>query len=325
MSSDGYVLTDTWYRAWSNGGLVRIESVILLMLGLGLSGAAHAECTKTYASSAFGRDMTSALKAAGNNDLDTLASAGAQLSAGLPCTNIVPPVPALASAFRFIGVHHAIAGRPSEASGFFRTALELDPNFEWGVSALSKSPQILALFEQARAVAPSEPARLKQMVFTPPPGAKVFIDGRAPRYVEATIDRPHLLQVVQDGKAIQTELIDGTSFPQALLGSAEATTAVAASTHGGPVQVQRIRPPAKTPMLMVGGIGMVAGAGLYAASIASRSSFDSATTTEDLLKYQGTTNALVIASATTAILGLSTGYVGFILSGQPGIVLQLSH
>jgi hypothetical protein len=268
--------------------------------------------------------MTALHKALKQGDLETMASAGARLSAGLPCTNIVPPVPALAGAYRFIGVHHAIAGRADEASSYFRSALELDPNFEWGVKELANSPGIRAMFEAAKPVALVDPDRQEGAVFTPPEGGEVYIDGRKARRVEATAERPHLVQVVFGDRVSQTYLVIGSAFPEGLVGEATVVKARVGGTSG-PVRVRRLRPPAKTPLLVVAGVSLAAGAGLYAASFAARSSFDSATTTAELMKYQSNTNVLVIASAATVVVGLGTGYSGFILSGRPGIVYHLSY
>jgi len=297
---------------------------VSVLIGLGVQGTARAQCAEVYGAGALGAQMTTLHKALKQSDLETMASAGAQLSAGLPCTDIVPPVPALAGAYRFIGVHHAIAGRANEASGYFRTAIELDPNFEWGVKELAKSPAIRAMYEAAKPAALVDPERQEGAVFTPPEGGEVYVDGRKAKHVEATADRPHLVQVVVGDRASQTHLVMGSAFPAGLVGAATAAT-VRTGGSSGPVRVSRLRPPAKTPLLVVGGVSLAAGAGLYAASFAARSSFDSATTTEDLMKHQSATNALVIASAATVVVGLGTGYAGFILSGRPGIVYHLSY
>jgi len=82
--------------------------------------------------------------------------------------------------------------------------------------------------------------------------------------------------------------------------------------------IQRMRPPLKTPLLIVGGVGVTAGIGLYVGSIITHGKFKKATTSADVLRLQGTTNSLVIASGACLLVGLGSGYAGIILDGAPG-------
>ena len=301
-----------------------IRLLLLTLVGVSWGTSAHAQCSERYGAAAFGADITALHKALGSDDQDTLKSAGARLASGLPCTDIVPPVPALATAYRFIGVHHALADRKDDAGRFFKASLGLDPNFEWGVSELSGAAEIRALFDSQKSVAQTDPRRLEGKAFVAGAGNAIYIDGRLAKNVEATQGRPHLVQVVANNRANKTYLIDGTAFPDELIGDAQAKNS-SSGGGGGPVKVARLRPPAKTPLLVVGSVSLLVGGGLYAASMATRSSFDSAETTEDLLKHKSNTNALVIGSAASLVIGIGTGYAGVILDGRPGLVYHLSY
>jgi len=83
--------------------------------------------------------------------------------------------------------------------------------------------------------------------------------------------------------------------------------------------VDRVRPPAKTPLLIAGGTTMVLGIGLYSASFVTHGKFQTAETTEDLLRYQTLNNSLVMASGVTTALGVAAGVFGMRLDGIPGV------
>ncbi len=86
--------------------------------------------------------------------------------------------------------------------------------------------------------------------------------------------------------------------------------------------VKRVRPKAKTPLMIAGGVAALGAGGLYGASFATRAKFDAASTEEEMLKYRSSTNALVIASGVTLALGLGVEYTAIILDGNPGMMLR---
>jgi len=298
--------------------------VLAAALGWFGLGNAKAACDAPYSAASLGSDMAAATSSLREKDNAALGQAGERQEAVLPCVQVVLPVPALASVYRFIGLRHALGKDDKTAGRYFRSALELDPSFEWGVDDFPINHPIRVLFEAQREGALSAPVALEGKSFTPPEGAVVWLDGKEPANVEATLERPHLVQVVSGGDVQASHLIDGVGFPADLVGEAVASSTAKAKS-GGAVRVERLRPPAKTPLLIAGGTSILASAGLYAASFASRSSFDSSKTTADLLKYQRSTNALVIASGASLVIGLSAGYVGFVLDGHPGFVYQMSY
>ncbi|MFH1465549.1 MAG: hypothetical protein ABIO70_14275 [Pseudomonadota bacterium] len=83
--------------------------------------------------------------------------------------------------------------------------------------------------------------------------------------------------------------------------------------------VDRVRPPMKTPLLLLGGAGLLGAGGAYAASYLMHQKFEAATTTDDANQLQATTNALVIASGGIAVLGVGLGYWGVLLDGGVGL------
>jgi hypothetical protein len=95
---------------------------------------------------------------------------------------------------------------------------------------------------------------------------------------------------------------------------------VAETESGVTVQkVERLRPPEKTPLMILGALGVAGAGGVYAMSFATRDQFDSATTTEDLEKARDLTNILVLTSGGVLVLGGVVGYYGIILDGGAGV------
>lgn len=80
--------------------------------------------------------------------------------------------------------------------------------------------------------------------------------------------------------------------------------------------VQRTRPKEKTPLLIIGGVGLAAAAGLYAYSWKVGQDFNEATTTEDLERLQASNHAFVIASGASLLVGAGIGYWGVVLDGN---------
>ena len=87
--------------------------------------------------------------------------------------------------------------------------------------------------------------------------------------------------------------------------------------------MQRVRPAAKTPLMLSGAVIALGAAGIYGASFATHGKFEAASTTADLEKYQRLTNTLVIASGSTLLVGLGVEYAGIMLGGHgPGFTLR---
>jgi hypothetical protein len=97
------------------------------------------------------------------------------------------------------------------------------------------------------------------------------------------------------------------------------TTPVSVGSGDDVVMVERIRPPMKTPLLLLGGAGLLGAGGTYAASYLMHQRFQGATTTDQANQLRNTTNALVMASGGIAVVGLGIGYWGVLLDGSYGL------
>lgn len=333
----------------------------LMLAGLLLAAATPtsaraqgAGCDAPYTSSMIAEDlgvMTMALR-----ELDEAAfnRAGARMDLGLACMTEAMPVAAYASAFRFLGAWRYLTGDADIGVRWFRTALEVDPAFAWDVNDLPQGHPMREAFESERAMAGQAATSLEGMVLDPPAGTQILLDGRPMTEARLTSGRPHLIQVVETATSVVREawLIDGTAMPDSLLitqqeadaraaalaeaegkgkgskGDKKGRTAVATTSATGsgddPFAVQsvrRVRPVAKTPLLVAGAAGIVASGVVYGLSFPAQDRFEAATTTDELLAAQSATNTLVIASGATLAVGLGLGVVGIQLDGSPGLVL----
>lgn len=311
-------------------------------------GEAHAACEGAYTGAQLGEDigrMTTALRAL---DEKTFMDAGTRMEANLSCVRNNLPDRLYASAYRFIGATHFFKGDIEGAKAWFRTSLELAPEFYWDAGDLDIAHPMRTTFDAERNKATGEPVALEGKQITEMAGSYLTLDGRRLEVAEATLDRPHFLAVVSesDNTVRQVILIQGNAIPEQFLEDAAAEPEVQAADEGkkgkknkdsgeevvdnglssddpmnmfAEVKVKRVRPAAKTPLMISGGVITVAAAGLYGASFATHGQFEDATTTSDLESARDLTNLLVVASGATLAVGLSVGYVGIMMDGTPGL------
>ena len=304
---------------------------IVLPVSAVISGVARADCAKPYSSEALGQDlaeMSSALRA---KDDASLKSAGKRLDAGLGCIDAALPAPVFAAAFRSAGLYHFRFGSRDRATEWFRSGLELDSSFEWDIAEVEPGAPLRQVFDSLRGDAESGPIALDGQELAVPDGAELVLDGRPLRDAAATQGRPHVLQVVSGGAVSETILIEGNAIPDRFLAAAVVADAseekksrrdrnagYTPTDDLSVVKVKRVRPAAKTPLMVSGAVLALGAGGIYGASYVTRSSFDSATTSADLSRYRSLTNTLVIASAATLTVGLSVEYAGIMLGANPG-------
>ncbi len=302
---------------------MRLGMILGTAVSIGWAPLARAECTTSYVSGQLTEDLGQMTISLQQLDQQTFELAGNRLQLGLPCLKTAVPTGVFASAYRYLGVYHHLGGRMDDARRWFRSSLELDSTYDWDINDLPFDHPIRRTFEEERSNGVVDPVAVEGQVIAPGAGATLLLDGRKLKKAAATMDRPHLLQVVgsEDGMVRQVFLIEGNAIPEQMMRAAtDADVTTTPTFDRGRVElVQRNRPAAKTPLLVMGGVGLAAGVGLYTGSFITRQKFNKATRTDDLLKYRTTTNTLVIASGATFLVGLGTGYAGMVLGGSPGV------
>jgi hypothetical protein len=314
-----------------------------LLLGAALAAGlwaptAHAECKAAYTGAELVSDLEKMTMALRILDETTFQSAGARLETGLPCVGNPIPTAVFASAFRYIGTNHYLNGDAEGSRRWFRASLELDPTFYWDINDLEEGHPLRLLFEEERAKAGSAPVAVEGKELNLPAGSKLLLDGRTLETAAATLDRPHLLQVVgADNSVRQTFLIEGNAIPERFLRAPGAAVAEAEPSAGrkgrkgaepemayGDYEVrkiERVRPAAKTPLMIAGAVTAVGAGGLYAGTFFTAQRFEEATTTDELNRYRSLTNVLVIASGVSLAAGIGIEYAGIAMGASPGLVI----
>jgi len=314
-----------------------VRALLVLLLAT-WSGAALADCPAPYTGTGIASDLSVASTALREQNDAQFKAVAARLEAGLPCADTLLPRQAVASAARDIGVAHFRAGDEAGGKRWLRTALELDSTYSFDVDEMDFSDPLRTVYDEQRSAAGVAPTALQGKGLETPDGTAWYLDGRPLSAPSATLDRPHLLQRVStaDNKVLAAWIIDGNSFPAETLQSTVVAAATPSKTKKAKekaapapqpaadpdayqvVQVNRLRPPAKTPLMILGGVGVLGGGAVYALSFAAHKEFEAATTTDALLSAQKKTNLLVLASGGVLVLGLGVGYVGVTLDAGPG-------
>ena len=258
--------------------------------------------------------MTEALR---NLDEATFKRIGQEMEVKLPCVGRKMTSRVYASAYRYIGTQHYLNKDLVGANRWYLTALELDPTFEWDINDLGPGHPLRASFESQRELAAIDPEPVAGKMLLIPAGGSLYLDGRVITRAAATPGRPHLFQIISeaDGSLRQSFVIDGNAIPPQFLQDEVAYGDIRV------VKVNRVRPLAKTPLMIAGGAGMMIAGGLFAASYATNTQFYSAGTTDDMLRYQSLTNTLVIASGLAAATGVSIGYAGVMMGTSSGVFI----
>ena len=266
-----------------------------------------------------------------NKDFDSLKRRTATLEANLPCMRTPAPPQVFATAYRYIGLGHYYRGDPKTAERWFRTALELNPAHHWGVEELSRNDEVYGIYESQREAAKAELVPIEGMQIVTPEGTELYIDGRPWNVAAVTPDRPHIVFIVAtaDRHIISRYIVDGTSLPDLILAKAEPVSTkkkkkkkkkedenVEEIDQMFAVQkVKRVRPKAKTPLLISGVATMAVAGGIYSYTFVTNEEFYAATTTAAKEDIRQRNNSLVVLSAVIAGMGLGVEYAGIMLDG----------
>lgn len=267
-----------------------------------------------------------------NKELESFTKRSATLEANLPCMRTPAPPQVFATAYRYIGLGHFFRGDPNTAERWFRTALELNPAHEWGIEELSRSDEVYNLYENQRETAKSSPIPIEGMKIATPEGTSLYIDGRPWNVASATTERPHIVFIVSsmDNHIISRFIVDGNSLPDIVLDKADPVAQTKRKKKKrnqvdeeteeidqmfAVQKVKRVRPKAKTPLLVSGAATIAVAGGIYSYTFMTNDQFYEASTSaakEDIRKRN---NSLIVLSAVVAGMGLGVEYAGVMLDG----------
>ncbi len=319
------------------------------MLTLFLASAYAADCEGVYTSDKMLMDLGTMAGALREHQDELLVASGDALEKGIVCMAEPMPAPLFAQVYRFLGMASLAGADDDKASMWFRTARELEPTYEWDILDVDPGSHSWDVYEAARAYEAADPVVVEGKDLNVPAGSRIFIDGRRLTEAAATQDRFHLVQQVgSDGAVRNSWVVVGNRLPASLLIDAVMTDNEVAAieeeaireekenrrkkdpevlsggyTTDDVVLIERDRPPMKTPLLVIGGAGLIAAGGVYAASYSARGSFDDATTTEDLDAAYTLTRTLVLASGGVLLAGGAVGAWGVLLDGGGAVGMTM--
>lgn len=319
--------------------------VVLAVPGVALG----ADCAAPYTTDQLLEDLAFVETAAQTDDPGGALIGADKMEKGLGCLDekLVPML--IGRTYRSIGAGFMVGGDENSGRRWFRTAIEVDSGFEFGLEEYSADSPVRAAYMEVRNAPSTNPVPIEGMVMAE---GDFYLDGRTLREAAATRGRPHLLQRV--GESVESWLIDGNTFPSTVLvpdtGDAVADAgepkkektkkppkppkekkpkkekapkedAVADGPPPPPPpgdnRIGRQRPPEKTPLIIAGG-AVIAGAGvMYGLAITQRQKFDDIKDSEeDLRKAQQATNRLYLGSIAVLAAGAGTLTWGIILDGS---------
>jgi hypothetical protein len=306
---------------------------MLLLIGSLFSSSAHAFCEgHNFTAKQAALTLSQINSALVKKDTKQIIRDAATLEANLPCMRTPAPPQVFAASYRYIGLGHYYRGDNSTAERWFRTALELNPSHHWGVNEISSDEEVFGIYESQRSIAKTDLVPIEGMQLLPPENTAIYIDGRLWNVASVTPDRPHIVLVASltDRHIISRHLIDGNNMPDILMAKADpendkkkqktkkSDKDVSEIDQMFAVQkVKRVRPKAKTPMLISGAATMVVAGGIYSYTILTNEAFYAATTTDEKTAIRKKNNSLIILSMVVAGMGVGVEYAGIMLDTNP--------
>lgn len=306
--------------------------VLSVVMGMPLVGvtpavAADPACSGTYASDQMVLDVQALETAIIDSDADAALKSARALKINLPCAGQRLPLGFLERVYRGIAGGYYLGGQREVAEGWFKTAIELDPTYRYGIEDLPGDHPLRAAYAAMLRVDRADPTEVSGKILAD--GGTWYLDGRKLKAPKATAGQPHLLQRDLDGD-VQTWLIDGNAFPGASVADAGAADAggkrkrkrdkskFAVDVHDmgtGAIEIQRTRPREQIPLIAAGSGLIVAGIGLGVGSYLSKENFNEIRDSETkLAKSQRTTNRLALGAAAAVAVGAGTLTYGFMVS-----------
>jgi len=312
---------------------VRLALVAALLAGapFGVVSASAADCSEKYNPDQLVLDVAALEQAIVATDKDKAITLASAMQRNLPCVQQRMPLNFLARIYRALGGGYYVGGDTKTGERWFRTAIEIDETFRYGVEDLPDDHVLRPAYASLLQAKEVDPIPTAGKVFGPQ--GTWLLDGRRISGPAARPARPHLLQRDHDGR-VQTWLIDGEAFPDSVLvagknvADAKPTKDRKRTRRDVPIQqlgqgamvVDRSAPPEQVPLIVTGSSLIAGGIGLYVGSALSRQNFNSIRESEDRLrKSQQTTNRLVLGSLAAIAIGAGTLTYGIIIddAGNP--------
>ena len=177
------------------------------------SSGQAAPCTEAYTIDSLLADMVAVEGSLRNGNDDEAGELARKLEAGLACTDEILPGMILGRAMRGIGAGLSVAGDAERGTKWFRSALNLESNFEYGLQDLPADHVVRQVYSDARQELEEGASAT---VATPlREGTTVVVDGRKVTTANVDTRAMHLVQI--DGETFQSYVVDGNAFPETAL------------------------------------------------------------------------------------------------------------
>ena len=294
------------------------QLVSFVVFGLCLTNTAYAECEDPYAVSEVMADLKKAKQALKDADNSVLVSVGKNIEGKLLCLDaaLLGNGQVFEKLYRYVGYGYYYKDNRDESKKWFSSAQEALPSFRYSTDAL-ESEELRALYEDVR-INRNEKTVIEGQSLQVPAGTKLYLNGNLisnAEFSKGQYNFAYLLSEVGDNVQVQARFPFQDTFPEALLKEGMDDIYDASLK-----KVDRIRPPEKTPLMILGGVSTLAAIGLYSYTYKTNQDFDSATTPDDLRNIQSFNNNLIITSGVVGFIGFGLGYTGVLIDSQGGIL-----
>jgi len=324
-------------RSWT-WHLARLSPPAVLLgaaLGLGalaLPELAHAQegCSGTYASDQLVLDVQELERSVIDQDDKAAIATAVKVRNNLACVEQRLPLGFLGRVYRGLAGAYYVGGDRKTAETWYRTALEIDRTFRYGVEDLPGDHPLRMVYASMLQAEEEDAIPVTGKAFQD--GGEWFLDGRRVEAPTARPGRPHVLQRDYEG-TVQTWLMEGNGFPSQALQDGKNLAEDGRRRRNrdrskydvdvqhmgqGAVIVQRSQPPEQIPLIVAGSTLIAASVGLTAGSYFSKRHFTTIEDSEeDLARAQQTTNRLALGAMATAALGAGSLTYGIAI-GQEG-------
>ena len=296
----------------------RILTLSLSVFGLLFTQTAQAECEENYVVSNVMSDIKKAKTALESADNDSVISVGKEIESKILCLDapLLSNGQVFEKLYRIIGYGYFYAGDEFKARMWFSSAQEALPSFAFSMDSL-ESETIRQLYEDVRS-SRQEKQPVSGKLLQVPAGTKLYINGNlvtTTDYSRGQYNYAFLISEVGDNLQVQARFSFEDTFPPELLKSDDGSQVYDASMQ----KVDRIRPPEKTPLMIMGGVTTLAAMGLYGYTFKTNQDFEAATNPDDMRNIQSLNNNLIITAGVVGFVGFGLGYTGVLIDSNGGI------
>ena len=290
----------------------------LSVLSLFYSQAAYAECEETYVVSSVMSDIKKAKTALQDADDNILVVVGKDIESKILCLDgpLLSNGQVFEKLYRIIGYGYYYSGQHSNAKKWFSAAQEALPSFRFSSDAL-EDEELRRMYEDTRAER-QEKQPVEGKLLQVPAGTKLYLNGNlitSSDFSKGQYNYAYLISEVGGNIQVQARFSFEDTFPEEILKNDDGSELYDASMQ----KVDRIRPPEKTPLMILGGVTTLAAVGLYGYTFKTNQDFEAATTPDDMRSIQSLNNNLIISAGVVGFVGFGLGYTGVLIDSNGGI------